>query len=297
MKSMSSSSWRPLSERDPRYRVLDVPARGYPLRIIEPVRPATQDGAIVMVHGMEESWDVWEQVVPRLETRARVLRLDMPWSGALGYDWTTERETIAGWLKRALDAVPAPIIGLVGHSFGAMAALEYLDVYGVRDLRAVALVSPLHLGRDQELDWPRIEHLSSHYLRFLGIALAVRQRRERIDAELGAIMAEKVRDKIGPVGCLEFLRLLSRSKRIDLGGLGIPFLVLGGEDDFYSLPADCERLATELPRGRACILPSCGHFSMIEQPDRVAALLEGLFESHATGSINKRTRDPEEIRS
>lgn len=296
MKPVSTTSWKPLSARNSRHRALDVPARGYPLRIVESTRPTVQGGVIVMVHGMEEGWDVWEQVAPRLEARARVIRLDLPWSGALGYDWTTEREAISGWLKRALDAVPAPIVGLVAHSFGAMAALDYLDVYGLRDLRAVALVSPFHLFRDQELDWPMIEHLSAHYRRFLGIALAVRQRRERFDPELGAMMAEKVRDKIGPVGCIQFLSLLSRSKRIDLRGLGIPFLLLGGEDDFYSLPAHCERLASELPRGTACILADCGHFAMIEQPDRVADLLDGFFEKHATGSI-KMTRDTEEIRS
>lgn len=283
--SGAPDGWVELTSRGGAYRSLDI-GGGYPLRVLTTAEPkGAPRGAVVLIHGMEEPWEVWESLVEPLSAEGRVYMLDLPWSGRQGYDWALDRVTCAEWLKRGLDAVPEPIVGLVAHSFGAMTALDYLDVAGTGDLRGVVLISPLHLPRGRPFDWALIDRYSDRFVPFLEAALQARSWPRRMDAEIAAAAASIVREKIGPAGCLEFLYLFAKSPRLRLERMRIPFLVLAGETDFFSTPDVCRALAGDLPRAELRVLPECGHFCMLEQAEQTAALLRD-FMRHSLGHRN-----------
>jgi proline iminopeptidase len=51
-----------------------------------------------------------------------------------------------------------------------------------------------------------------------------------------------------------------------LGQLDIPTLVIHGADDF--VPIECiRRIGDAIPGSRLIVLPDCGHFAHLEQPD------------------------------
>lgn len=62
-----------------------------------------------------------------------------------------------------------------------------------------------------------------------------------------------------------------------LAALKVPLLVLVGEEDELSTPADAELMARAVPDGRLEIIPKAGHLSAIEQPEAFnAAVAEWL---------------------
>jgi pimeloyl-ACP methyl ester carboxylesterase len=74
------------------------------------------------------------------------------------------------------------------------------------------------------------------------------------------------------------LRLFPQLRR-----LRFPTLVLRGDDDF--IPIDVVRaIADAIPGSRLAILPDCGHFAYLEQPERVhAAFAELLSKRRLSG--------------
>lgn len=61
-----------------------------------------------------------------------------------------------------------------------------------------------------------------------------------------------------------------------LDGLTVPALVLVGDQDGLTPPAEAERMATRL-RTEPVVVPDCGHLSAIEQPNAVTAALTDLM--------------------
>ena len=61
-----------------------------------------------------------------------------------------------------------------------------------------------------------------------------------------------------------------------LAALGIPTLVLHGEDDFVPV-ALAARIAEAMPRGRLVVLEECGHFAYLESPDAFYEHVAALF--------------------
>jgi pimeloyl-ACP methyl ester carboxylesterase len=53
-----------------------------------------------------------------------------------------------------------------------------------------------------------------------------------------------------------------------------PTLILGGADDLMTPPALSQALGAQIPGSRVTVLPACGHWMMLEQPDAFFAELD-----------------------
>jgi 3-oxoadipate enol-lactonase len=94
-----------------------------------------QDGEpILLLHGVAESHVAWQQWVPLLSGRFRVLRPDLPGFGQsplpVSYDCTTQQ--VAGDLMRLIDALKVDRFHLVGAKIGGSTALQMAADYPER---------------------------------------------------------------------------------------------------------------------------------------------------------------------
>jgi pimeloyl-ACP methyl ester carboxylesterase len=64
-----------------------------------------------------------------------------------------------------------------------------------------------------------------------------------------------------------------------LAALGVPALLLWGEDDPFAPMAGAERFAAELPDTRMEVVPGTGHFVFDEAPDATAAKVAAFLQS------------------
>jgi 3-oxoadipate enol-lactonase len=94
--------------------------------------PPWQDGEpIVLLHGVAESHVSWQQWIPVLSPRFRVLRPDLPGFGQsplpAAYECTTHQ--VAGDIIRLLDALDVDRFHLVGAKIGGSTALQLAADY------------------------------------------------------------------------------------------------------------------------------------------------------------------------
>jgi pimeloyl-ACP methyl ester carboxylesterase len=74
--------------------------------------------------------------------------------------------------------------------------------------------------------------------------------------------------------------LMAMAERPDstdlLSSIAIPALVIVGQDDVLTTPADAERMAARIPGSKMLVIPEAGHLSNMEQPDLFNRAVEGF---------------------
>ncbi|MBS2962360.1 alpha/beta fold hydrolase [Actinocrinis puniceicyclus] len=244
---------------------------------------AQPDACVALLHGLGESERVWEPLARHLPAGLRLWSFELPWDAADGSDWTVEAAP-AVWLERALDLAGCRPRILIAHSYAANALLDLLCAgTGALDPAALVLFSPFYRSSSAEFDWPAISHYLNDFTEVLyaGIQAQARPR----DPDLAQAMAERVRDRIGVYGWLAYFTLFTATPRLDLDKLRAPCLVIGGETDTASYPRDCRALARALPDARVEVIGGGGHFTMLEDPLRAAALISRFLEESGLAPV------------
>ncbi|MGW4790799.1 alpha/beta fold hydrolase [Nonomuraea sp. NPDC004297] len=68
-----------------------------------------------------------------------------------------------------------------------------------------------------------------------------------------------------------------------LAALKVPLLVIVGEEDELSPPADADAMAQAAPDGRVAVIPRAGHLSAVEQPEAFNKAVIGFLETELGG--------------
>jgi 3-oxoadipate enol-lactonase len=66
----------------------------------------------------------------------------------------------------------------------------------------------------------------------------------------------------------------------DLGSVGVPALVIVGEDDAITPVADAEAMRSGLRRGMLTVIPRAGHLANLEQPETFSRALSDFLLAH-----------------
>lgn len=250
------------------------------------VRELGTGPAVVLVHGFPLDGAIWSGVARTLSTRFRVLKPDLPGRG------NTEEpaagiEEYADFLQAIVDGVGGPA-GVAGFSFGGYVALALMR-RAPAGVRALALVDTRASADDDAGRAKRDETIAS--VRASGIAPLV----EGMPSKLLAP------ESLGRHDLLERVqRIISRQKpetveadlvamrdRPDsnalLSGISVPTLVIVGERDALTPPADSEAMAAAIPGARLVTVPGAGHLTPMERPKAVAEALGEFFGSTLAG--------------
>jgi pimeloyl-ACP methyl ester carboxylesterase len=229
---------------------------------------------------MQEPWQVWLQTSAALPGRELGF-LELPWSSADDDRWAETRRP-AYWLGQGLALAPAPLAALVGHSFGANATLQWLEESADGGPEAIVLVSPFFRNACQPFNWRLIERHLHSLIPLIEEGLSAHRMRG-VPRSRVALAAARLCERIGPMAFVRFVELLARSDRLRLEGRPRRFLIIGGERDSHSSPADCRALAALLPNAEVAIIPGCGHFCMLEEPSLFAAAIAAFIDRPVAG--------------
>lgn len=246
--------------------------------------------ALVLIHGLATTRQIWGVVAPTLARRRRVVTLDVPGFGesapaGAGF----ELDAVADRIARGLAArgVRAPF-DLVGHSLGAGVALT-LAAARPRSVRRLILVAPAGLA---ELSWPGSILLAAAADRLLatrrraapladlrwgrrmllalaaadGATIAPTQARLMIDASAGAQRTSAALAAITRVNLCPLLR-----------STAVPLGVIWGAEDRTIRARKVALVRDARPDARVVMIERAGHVPMVERPDEFVAALEGLL--------------------
>jgi 3-oxoadipate enol-lactonase len=243
--------------------------------------------AVLFIHGYPVDHSIWAHQLATLDGWTRIapdLR-GMGQSDApdLGYSM----ETYAGDLAALLDLLGVDQVALVGHSMGGYIAFEFLRRWRDR-VRGLVLVDSR-----AEADTP-----DGKRNRDAAAAMAKEQGAEAIaDAMLTRILGhttqadapaivEQVRAMMaaspvsGLVGALGAMRERPDSAALLPELAGVPTLVIVGDEDELTPPAQARAMADAIPGASLVVIRSAGHLPTVERPaettDAILAFLEGI---------------------
>ena len=245
---------------------------------------------VVLIHGVGMNHSVWAPQIDALTTRFQVLAFDMLGHGESALP--SAEPTLAEYamqLEALLDLLKIPRVHVVGHSMGALVALEFALSYPARTLSVAALNAVYDRTTEQRSAvMNRASTLDASAADSGVDATIARWFGEPVPAHL-AQAAEDLRGlllTVNPVGYARTYRLFASSDDAHVGrlaGLDMPALFLTGEFDPNSSPAMSEAMAAVAPNGRAEIIPGARHMMNVTDPARTNARLVA-FLTQATAA-------------
>jgi len=256
---------------------------------------------LVLLHGIGGSWHVWRPVIPLLEGRHRIYAPTLPGHPG-GEPWPADTEaTVDGVVDRlAADFSRRGIVRphLAGNSLGGWIALE-LARRGIA--ASVTALSPAGAWRS-ERDYRavarrfRVVHALMPFLisalkPLLGFAAVRRslsaQAMEHGDRVPRDEMLRAMRSLAGTRILPQLLTTIGRDGSIrPLTGVHPPITIAWGERDkvipfeIFGAP-----MLAAAPGATATTLAGCGHVPMVDDPERIAALILATTSSVPGGRI------------
>jgi len=240
----------------------------------DPARPA-----VIFLHGAGFDRTAW-----RLQTRwfahhgRSVLAVDFPAHGWSAGDPLPGIAAMADWTAALIDAAGLESAALVGHSMGAMVALEtaarFPDKVRALALCGVAAEMPVHpeMLQSAAANTPKVRELMAFWgignalhmggmvtpglwLRREALAVLSRNRPGVIHADLAA--------------CNAYQDALRRAAEVKC-----PTVLVLGDGDLMTPPAKARPLAAAIAGARTVLIAGCGHFMMVERPDETLGALK-----------------------
>ncbi|MCM2333139.1 MAG: alpha/beta fold hydrolase [Anaeromyxobacteraceae bacterium] len=257
-------------------------------------RRAGEGEPVLLVHGITTSSFLWEGVMARLSASGRhdLVAVDLLGCGEsdkpLQASYSIKAH--ADLLGRFASALGLGRLHVVGHDLGGGVA----QIMAVRQpglLRSLAVVNTV--GYDfwpvqpiTALRTPVVREIMMAALDAGAFTMLVRRGLFHKALATPALMARylaPLRTAEGRKAFVHFARCLDNANLMeiapDLRRLRIPALIVWGLADTYLSSAIADRLAADIPGARLERLAEAGHFSPIDAPDRLAALLQDHLDA------------------
>lgn len=235
--------------------------------------------AIVFLHGAGFDRTAW-----RLQTRwfahhgRGVLAVDFPghgWSDGPALDSIA---ALADWTVRLIDAAGLRQAALVGHSMGALVALDcaarHPDKVRALGLCGVASEMPVHpeMLESAKANTLKVQELMT----FWGMGNALHKggmvspglwlRRESL-----AVLSVNKPDVIHTdlAACNAYKDAPERARQVKC-----PTVLVLGDGDLMTPAPKAKSLTAAIAGSRTVVIPNCGHFMMVERPDETLEALK-----------------------
>lgn len=239
--------------------------------------------AILMIHGLGGTSNVWTPVLPAL-VRHRTIRPDLPGSGR---SHRVEGSLTIGRFVEAMQRVCAALrldrVHVAGHSLGTIVAL-HLAVTTPRLVRSLALFGPLASPPDAARPGIRARGAKARdegeagmqaiadTLLTTAVSAETRTRRPVAVAAVRELLMRQC-----PDGYARTCEALADAQPAEMGGITCPTLLVTGDEDTVSPAQSVRQLGGRIPGARVEVLARCGHWTPIEKPAECEDLLKRFY--------------------
>jgi 3-oxoadipate enol-lactonase len=231
---------------------------------------------IILIHGIGADLTLWEDVIPFLEKEFKVIRYDLRGSGKSDFPRSSPLsvEQWAGDLDALMSSLNVEGAHLVGWSLGGMISVElYLrDPKRIKSLTLVGSTPKLQppaaqLFRERarlaENEGMKILVEKTFQTTLDSFAPSVRVHHPAKIKKFRSMLENH--DKNAYAAIARALVNVDHSKRLD--EVLCPTLILVGQYDARTPLSDSEMMCMKIPNSFMKIIPDCGHFYPIEQPE------------------------------
>lgn len=287
----------------------DIPAAGLVLHARE---TGPGDGpAVVLLHGWPQDSTAFDGVAAALGGEIRTIALDLPGvGGSRGRPPTGEKRALAAIIRAALAEVGAANVTLVGHDIGGMVAYAYLRAFP-GELAGAAILNVAIPGVapwPEVITNPHIWHFGFHAVPDLPERIVEGRQAAYFDYFFDAIAGP---NGVSPAARPRYAAAYARPEALSAGfdwyrsfeadarwnqaaakrPVTTPVLYLRGDAERADLDTYLDGLwRAGLTRLVGRTLADCGHFSLDEQPQAVAAEIARFVSLTASSAGRRRYR-------
>ena len=227
---------------------------------------------VVFLHGAGLDHTVWALPARYFAHRGRaVLAPDLPGHGRSEGAALTSIAAQADWVAQLLDEVGTEKAALVGHSMGALVALEAAARHpgrvGALALLGAAPKMPVHpdlLAAAEANDHAAFELMTSW-----GFGPSGQLGGARVPGSWLMGGGERLLERVKPgvlsadlAACKVYAEGLESAAKVKC-----PTLVIIGAEDKMTPAKAGAKLAAAIPGARSVVIPACGHMMLAEKPD------------------------------
>ena len=242
-------------------------------------------GPVVLLHGFPLNGAMWDEVVPALADRYRMIVPDLRGHGATEapagpYETSDHAADVVALLDR-LGIERAAVVGL---SMGGYIAIQLISRWSER-IRSVVLADTVGRADSPERRQARADQ--ANVIRTDGLdafadLVLPRMFAPAVFSERPALV-ERFRQTITgqrPEGVIAALQgLASRPEMLDaLANVDLPTLVLVGSEDAATTPDDSRELAAVIRGAELVVLQGAGHMSCWEDPAGFNAAVRSFLD-------------------
>ncbi|QJR16201.1 alpha/beta fold hydrolase [Usitatibacter palustris] len=257
--------------------------QGYPAYAYTGGRPFDPKArALVFIHGSSNDHSTWQWQSRYFAHHGfTVLAPDLPAHGRSPGTARTSVPAMADWVAELIVAAGVSDAAVVGHSLGALVALDLALRHRVR-VRSLVLIGasvPMPVGEpflaaarddapeafDMATNWSHARHVELQVSPVPGISLVGASRRLNGRTAPGVQHAD-----------LNACNTYSPDPAALLA-LDLPVLVVSGTRDRMTPPENGRALANAIPGARFASIPGAGHTPMSEAPRETLAALRGFL--------------------
>jgi pimeloyl-ACP methyl ester carboxylesterase len=232
--------------------------------------------AVILIHGVGMDASIWAPQIAALSRGYDVIAYDMLGHGGSALPPVEPRlADYAGQLLALLDTLGIDAAHIIGHSMGALVALEFALTYPLRTRSLIAMNAVYRRTAEQRAAVvERAAALTRDGKVDANGATLARWFGEPIPAGLttAAAAVEELLAAVDPVGYARTYALFARSDDAHcdrLDDLACPALFLTGEEDPNSTPKMSAAMAVATPHGRCQVLPGERHMMAVAAPQLV----------------------------
>jgi pimeloyl-ACP methyl ester carboxylesterase len=239
--------------------------------------------AIVLLHGFLENQTMWQELVPELSQKNRIITIDLLGHGesaCLGYVHSMEEN--AEMIATVLSKLRIRKAFLVGHSMGGYVALAFAELYPEK-IKGLVLLNSTSKADSEERKANRdraIKAVKKDYETFIRLSIAnlfSPDNRERLDDKIEKVKIEALKTPLqGIVASLEGMKI-RKDREFILQSASFPkLLVLGKNDPVLNYEDNLKQI--ENTDTQLVTFPD-GHMSHIENREDLLKVFLDFFKS------------------
>jgi len=243
-----------------------------------------QGDAVIFVHGLGGTSNVFTPQVMALGSRYRTVRPDLPGSGRS----TASGALLIGSLADAVVRV-ARVLGierahLVGHSMGTIAC-QHIAVSEPRLVRSLALFGPLLAPPEPARQGMRDRATKARTEGMGGIVEAIVQAATSGDTKannpVAVALVRELLMRQDAEGYAKTCEALAGAEAADVRRIACPVLLVTGDEDGVASPSNVRAMAEQINGARVVILNRCGHWATLERAAECSAALKEFLAGRA----------------
>ncbi len=246
--------------------------------------------AVVMLHGLGGSMNVWTPLMPVLEGY-KLIRIEMPGSArsskahALSEHTPHKGKLSADVLAQCVLDVCASLgvqqAHLVGHSWGTIIC-QYVAVKAPRLVKSLclfgALPQPYPAMREGMTARAPVARANGMFEMALGISQAALSASTK---ETQPVTVAYVREGVAaqdPDGFARNCLALAEAKSTQLEEIKCPVLLITGDEDLVTPLSSARELIVRVPQAKLEVFNKCGHWPTLERTDASRRLIRDFLD-------------------